>query len=111
MRTPLSTPKLVHEVFSVRDFRPNGRHAQTLGDPVQRYASLSQLSGIGFASVRDLSAVTGGGRGWLLAAVFALSIENRVHMGAARLVGKPGTGPRRTRPPANMGQIGSEISY
>src|SRR5215204_6219932 len=46
-------PKLVHEVFSVRDFRPNGRHAQALGDPVQRYASLSQLSGIGFESVRD----------------------------------------------------------
>ena len=35
----------------MRDFRPNGRHAQTLGDPVQRYASLSQLSGIGFESV------------------------------------------------------------
>jgi hypothetical protein len=69
-------PKLVHEVFSVRDFRPNGRHAQTLGDPVQRYASLGQLSGIGFGSVRDPLG-RHGRRTRLVACVFALSIGYR----------------------------------
>ena len=46
----------------------------------------------------------------MLAAVFALSIENRVHMGAARLVGKPGTGPRRnptSRPAPPGGSVGA----